>query len=370
MSVAAGHRVSWQEDLGAFLVTGFDEAQAVLRGSGWTSDPRLSPLAPPEVRTMPGGLLVFLDPPEHTRVRRLLNPVFTPTMVQRLRPRVTAIVDAVLDGLDADAPVDVVSDVAAPVPIAVIAELFDIGIEGAQLFHRCTGDLVRLLEVSPSPADLTASASASVEATLFLTPILAQRQQNPGDDYISALLAVQGEPDGLSLQEVLATCVLLVAAGHETTTGLIANATHALLTHPDQRQHLFDNPDRAVAELLRLEGPAKLVGRTALTDHNLDGIHIAAGTPVFVHLQEANRDPRRFADPRRLDLTRTPVGQLAFGSGPHFCLGAALARLESVETLTRVFRRYPDLALTDGPVTWSTSTTFHRLTELPVHLRG
>jgi cytochrome P450 len=368
-TTATTEPVRWDDETGAYRVTGFAEASAVLRGEGWSSDPRLNPLVSQEIQEMPRGSLLFADPPDHTRLRRLLSPAFTPNAIGRLRPRITAIVDAVLDGLHDTGPeIDILQDVGYPVTLAVIAELLDVGGEGAQLFAGQTPNLVRMIEIDAGPEDLMAGAIASTELMLFLTPILAERSHNPGDDFISALLALQDDSDGLGLDEVLATCILLLAAGHETTANLITNSTLALLTQPEQLPHLFANPERAVEELLRLHGAAKLAGRTALTDHDLGGQHVTTGQPVLVDIQQANRDPRRFPAPQRTDLSRRPTGHLAFGAGPHFCLGAALARLETVETLTRLFTCYPDLALADAPIHWRDSTTFHGLRELPVRI--
>jgi len=361
--------VRFDTQVRAYRISGFAEASAVLRGEGWSSDPRLSPLVSPEIRDLPRGSLLFADPPDHTRLRRLLSPAFTPNAISRLRPRITAIVDAVLDGLHDTGPeIDILQDVGYPVTLAVIAELLDVGAEGAQLFAEQTPNLVRMIEIDAGPDDLMAGAVASTELTLFLTPILAERSHNPGNDFISAMLALQDDPDGLGLEEVLATAILLLAAGHETTANLITNSTHALLTQPDQLPRLFENPERAVEELLRLHGAVKLASRTAMTDHHLGGQHIATDQPVLVDIQRANRDPLRFPTPQRQNLSRRPTGHLAFGAGPHFCLGAALARLETTETLTRLFTRYPDLALTDAPIHWRDSTTFHGLRALPARI--
>lgn len=361
--------VWWDADLGVFRVSGFAEATQILRGEGWSSDPRLSPLASAAVREMPTGTLLFTDPPDHTRLRRLISPAFTPRAIGWLRPRIGAIVDAALDGLTEIGPeIDVLHDVAYPVTLAVITELLDVGIEGAELFADQTPLLVRGLEITASDEDIMASASATTELTMFFIPILARRRQYPGDDFISALLALQGKPDGLALDEVLATCILLLAAGHETTANLIASSTLALLTHPDQIPHLLTHPDRGVEELLRMEGAAKLAARTATTDHDLGGQRVTAGQAVLVHIQHANRDPRRYSDPQRLDLTRPPEPHLAFGAGPHFCLGAALARLETAETLTRMLTRYPDLSLAAHEPRWRDSDAFHGLCGLPTYL--
>lgn len=357
--------VRWDDQVCAFEVTGFTEASAVLRGPGWSSDIRINPLMPPDVQDLPPGSLLFADPPDHTRLRGLVAPAFTPKAIATQRPRITAIVDAVMEGLpELSPPIDVLADIGYPVTLAVIAELLDVGLEGAQLFADHTPQLARVLEIDASSDDLMASAVSATELMIFLTPILVERQSHPGEDFISTLLSVPN----LDLQEVMATCVLLLAAGHETTANLVANSTLALLTHPEQIPHLLTDPHRAIEELLRLQGAAKRALRTATTDHDLAGQHIRTGQAVVVNIQQANRDPNRFPNPTTLDLTRTPTGHLAFGAGPHFCLGAALARLETTEILTQLFTRHPRLALTDQPTRWRDSSTFHALNALPVEL--
>ena len=359
--------VRWDPELGGYAVTGFDEAASVLRGPGWSSDPRRNPQAPPQVHELPPTALLFMDPPDHTRLRRLLGPAFTPHAIGQLRPRIAAIADAALDALgDPGAPdgtTDLVAELGYLVPLAVIAELLDIGTEGAALLRAETPQLVRMLEVSADAADLAAAIDAIGALTLFLVPLISARQRNPGADFISTLLAV----DGITIDEVLATTILLLAAGHETTANLIANGTLALLNHPDQRPHLLAHPVRAVEELLRMESPVQLAARTALTAQLLGGRKIAEGDPVIVRVGAANRDPRRYRDPGALDLTRDGPPHLAFGNGPHFCLGAALARLEATETLTRLFTRYPAMELA-STAQWRPSTTFRALSMLPIRL--
>ena len=355
--------VHWDAAIGAFVITGFDEASAVLRGPGWSSDPANSPLTPQAAADVPTALMLFRDPPDHTRLRRLVAPAFSARAVESLRPRVAAVAESCLDEIALDGTVDLLADVGYLVPLAVIAELMDVGVEGAEVFLEQTPRLVKLLELDASLDDLAEATAAALEVTMFLTPVLAQRRGG-GDDFISALLATE-----LSLDEVLATCVLLLAAGHETTANLIANGALALLpAGPAQREALFTDPARAVEELLRLHGPVKIIGRTALEDHDVGGVRIARGRQVLVLVDQANRDPRRWSEPTLMDLNRSGPGHLGFGTGIHFCLGAALARLEAAETLTRLFDRHPQMRLA-GPVSWRASSTFHALQSLPISLR-
>jgi cytochrome P450 len=362
---AGDEPVRWDAAIGAFVVTGFEEASAVLRSGGWSSDPANSPLAPPGTAELPTGLMLFRDPPDHTRLRRLVAPAFTARAVEGLRPRVAAVVDACLAGFAPGDEVDLMSEFAYLVPMAVIAELLDVGVEGAEVFLEQTPRLVRMLEVDAGADDLAEAVAAALEVTIFLTPILSERRRGTGgDDFVSALLAAEE----LSLDEVLATCILLLAAGHETTANLIGSGALAVLQDPARRPQLLADPARAIEELLRLHGPVKLIARTALTDHELGGLRVRAGQPVVLLVDRAGRDPRRWAEPERLDLTRNGPPHLGFGTGIHFCLGAALARMEAAEALTRLHRTFPGTALTTSEPRWRASTTFHALEELPVRL--
>jgi len=368
--------IEWDDELGAFVVTGFDEASAVLRSHAWSVDPVRSPLVPPELLGVPTGLMLFTDPPDHTRLRRLIAPVFAARAIEELRPRIAAITESCLDELSADGDeltVDLLNDFAYILPIAVMAELLDVGIEGAEIFLDQTPRLVQMLEINASDEELADAVAASFEITMFLTPILSSRRTaladgtiEPGDDFITAMLA----SEELSLDEVLATVILLLAAGHETTANLIGNGALALLRDPAQLPALQADPARAVEELMRREGPVKLIGRTALEDQEISGVRVAAGQAVLMRIDRADQDPRRWPDPERLDLTRNGPAHLGFGTGIHFCLGAALARLEAAEALPKLFSRYPGLRLADpdAPSEWRDSTTFHGLQTLPVRL--
>lgn len=351
--------VAWNAELGIFVVSDYEAASAILRGTGWSSDPRNSPLAPPEIAQLPNNVMLFMDPPDHTRLRRLVAPAFAPRAIEKLRPRVVNIVEAALDGLDPD-DMELMADYSYLVPLAVIAELLDVGAEGAELFQTHTPRLVKMLEVDATPDDMADAVDASLEIMMWLTPELVDRRRHPGDDFISAMLS----QEDMSVDEVLGMCVLLLAAGHETTANLIGNGTLAVLRHPEQRALLLGDPDRAIEELLRVENPVNVVGRTALVDSVVGGVEIPAGSAVMINIRDANIDSGRFPGADQLDLSRAPVGHLAFGAGPHFCLGSALSRLESVEALSRLFARFPDLRLADAEPQWRQSATFHALEEL------
>ncbi len=360
--------VCWDDQYRAYVINGFEEAALVLRDSvGWSSNPANKP-GSPAAEKVPGLLhaIPLMDPPEHTRLRSLLSPAFSPRVIERLRPRVIAIVNSVLDGLEDEDEADIVADVGYVVAPSVIAELFDVGVEGAELLLEQAPRLVRWMEFDPTPEDFQTTADAAAKLTGFLMPIMEKRNREPGDDFISALVAVE---DGMSTEEILTSCFVVLTAGGEAVGRLISLATLAILRDPAQIPHLLADPGRAVEELLRMEGTSKRLVRIALTDHDLGGHRIPKGHIVFIHVLEANRDPRRGPDAHQLDLSREPLGHLTFGNGPHFCLGAALARLVATETLVRLFTRFPGLTSTSREPAWIPSTTFRGLTELPVRLR-
>jgi cytochrome P450 len=371
------HPVCWDADLEAFLVTSYAEASAVLRGPGWSSDPNRNPaLAARFDRAELGNqalrtTLLTMDPPDHTRLRRMLAPVFTPRAIDALQPRITAVVKAALADLGQAGEVDVIADIGYPIPLAVMCELLDVDIEGAQLLRTETPKLVGILEFDPDEEAVLAAEEATASLALYLLPILGDRRVRPGDDLASQLLRLvddggSGDP-ALPLDEVLATCILLLTAGHETTASLIGNGVLTLMQHPDQLALLQRDPaliKPAIEEMLRFECPAKIVGRTSLIDRQFGGQTIRAGQRVLVLLGAANRDPAQFRDPECFDITRTPAPHLAFGAGPHFCLGAALSRAETQETLRQLLPLLTEWRLAPEAPAWRASDTFRALDKL------
>jgi cytochrome P450 len=360
--------VYWDDEAHAYVVTGYEEAATVLRSSAdWSSDP--NNVAGANLTSGPPGLrhaVVLKDAPDHTRMRSLMGPAFSSRVVERLRPRVSAIVDTVLDGLEDKDEADIVADVGRIVPPAVIAEMFDIGVDGAELIQEQSPRLVRWMELKPTPEDIQSTIEAETALGQFLTPIMDKRRHEPGDDFLSALVAVEG----LSTDEILTTCYIMLAAGGEATGRLIGNATLAILRDPAQIPYLLADPGRAVEELMRMEGTSKRLIRIAPADRVLAGHRVAKGQIVYINVLAANRDIRRAPDADRLDLSREPLGHLTMGVGPHYCLGAGLARVQAGETLVRLFTRFPGLTLINPDPEWNPSTTFRGLRELPVRLRG
>jgi cytochrome P450 len=382
------HPVCWDGERDAFLVSSYAEASVVLRGPGWSSDPNRNPalaarfdraeLGTQALRTT----LLTMDPPDHTRLRRLLAPAFTPRAIDALRPRITAVVRSALADLDKADEVDVIADIGYPIPLAVMCELLDVDIEGAELLRTETPKLVGILEFDPDEEAVLAAEEATASLALHLLPILGDRRHRPGKDLASQLLCLEdngledngfgGNGDALrlgelGLDEVLATCILLLTAGHETTANLIGNGVRTLMEHPDQLQLLERDPaliKPAIEEILRFECPAKIVGRTSLIDRQLGGRTIRAGQRVLVLLGAVNRDPEQFRDPERFDITRSPAPHLAFGAGPHFCLGAALSRAEGQETLRQLLPLLSEWRLAPGAPAWRVSDTFRALEKL------
>lgn len=370
-----GAAVQWNEQLGANLVLSHEHAAAVLCGPEWSSDPRSSPQllaslgGPGPIAELWSRSLLMSDPPAHTRLRTAVNRFFTPHAVRGIQGRVASIVDSALTPLADGEPIELMSELAYPVALAVIAELFDVGLEGAEVLRSETPTLARMLELDPTPGELEAIGAAAMTLMLFLVPVLARRRESPGDDLVSALVHPLHGAAGLETDEIIMMCLLLLAAGHETTANLIGNGTLALFEHPDQLDWLRRHPDlsaQAVDELVRFDSPIQIASRVAGSDLVLDGIAVHEGQQTIVVLGAANRDPARYADPGRLDLARTRSPQLAFGNGLHFCLGAGLARLTARETFVRLSQS--PLRHWAGCTSYSRddSPTFRRLRELRI----
>ncbi len=365
--------VQWNQELDAHLVLSYEHGAAVLRGSQWSSDPRNNPRlratleeAGP-VGEFLGRSLLTSDPPAHRRLRGVVSRFFTPHAVRQIRARVGAIVESAFATLSEGEPIELMSELAYPIPLAVIAELFDVGVEGARLLRCETPKMTPILELDPTLEELHAAGAAAVTLMLFLVPLIAQRRTRPGDDLLSALIHSDAGGAALDAPEIVSLCLLLLIAGHETTANLIGNGTLALLQHPDQLDRLRRDPDlapQAVDELLRYDSPVQVASRIARRDLMLGGTRVRKGERALVVLGAANRDPARYPDPDRLDITRSESSHLSFGNGPHYCVGAGLARLEAQETFRLVARLGPGLRAADYEYSRGNSSTFRRLQTL------
>jgi cytochrome P450 len=314
---------------------------------------------------------LFLDPPDHTRLRRLVSKAFTPRTIERLRPRVQVLVDELLDARAGSGAMELIEDLAYPLPVQVISEMLGVPPEDHERFKGWSRDLARGLDPDfILPQDVLDQRKAAIDAfSAYFLELIAERRRAPQDDLLSALVAAEDEGDRLTERELLSTCTLLLVAGHETTVNLIANGTLALLRHPDQLRRLRDDPAiarSAVEELLRYDPPVQMTGRVALEDIELDGATLTKGAFALLLLASANRDPAAFPEPDRLDLGRTDNHHLAFGFGTHFCLGAPLARLEGEIALTTLVRRCPDLALATDQPRYKENLILRGLEALPV----
>ncbi|TML42575.1 MAG: cytochrome P450 [Actinobacteria bacterium] len=346
---------------------------AVLREPGWSSDHRNATThAGVSVSEIAGELLskvlVFMDAPDHTRVRGLIGKAFNPRSVEQLRPRIRELTEELLVPLRAAGRFDVINDFAFPLPVTVICELLGVPSEDRDLFRNFTRDLAVILDWDVTAAQLGVAAGALLNFTAYLVPLFEERRRTPQGDLITALVAAEEAGDRLGADELLATVVLLLVAGHETTMNLIGNGLLALLRNPDQLELLRARPDLmsgAVEELLRYDSPVRLTVRTALREAALDGVSIRAGDQVFAMIDAANHDPAVFVSPDVLDVTRDAHCHAAFGAGAHYCLGAALARAEAQLAFSALVS-LPDLELAIDKPEWRPIVGFHALQSLPV----
>ncbi|MEU1606836.1 cytochrome P450 family protein [Micromonospora matsumotoense] len=338
----------------SYLLTRFDDARAAL------TDPRLSKdlygpgqhylqLFGPNSEALNRNMLNS-DPPEHTRLRRLVSQAFAPRRIEALRPRVRQIVDGLIDGFVAQGRAELMHDFAIPLPMVVICEL--LGVPRADQDRVL--DWTQVIRTSgssrrPPAEERAAVGEAQVRLHRYLAELVAAKRAAPADDMISALIEGCDQDGQLSEAEVVTTSFLLLFAGHQTTADFLGNATVALLTHPDQLDLLRDTPEllpSAIEELLRFDGPLPVASpRVATEDVEYRGVRIPAGSIVGVVLNAANHDPAYFVDPDRLDLRRVRGPHLGFGHGVHYCLGVSLARMEAQIALAALLRRLPGLRL-------------------------
>jgi pimeloyl-[acyl-carrier protein] synthase len=312
--------------------------------------------------------LLFQDPPEHTRLRALVSMAFTPSLVPALREHIQHAADGLLDRVQEAGAMDSIADFAFPLPVYVISEILGVPAADRDLFRQWSLDIARGLDSPPSAA-FERNAAAQLEITAYFRGLIAKRRKRPQTDLVSKLIAAEAAGDRLTEFELLDLCSLLFLTGHQTTINLIGNGMLALLRHPMELRGLHHDSDLlpgAVEELLRYDSPVQRTGRMANTDLQIAGKTIPKGAVVLAMLGAANRDPARFPDPGRLDVTRRENRHLAFGSGARFCLGAPLARLEGSIAIGTLLRRLPKLALTSGTAAWRNSTEIRGLQEFLV----
>ncbi|WP_369388573.1 cytochrome P450 [Streptomyces sp. CG1] len=363
------HRITGPDGTHAWLVTRYEDARAALADPRLSLDKRHASDGTYKGFSLPPALdanLLNMDPPDHTRIRRLAGRAFTPRRVQQLREPIRRTADRLLDAFGPHGTTDLIAAYAAPLPITVICDLLGVP-ESRRLDFRIWTDTL----VAPDPARPEAARDAVAAMLGFFTDLLAAKRAEPAEDLLSDLIAVRDEDgDRLSEDELMSLSFLILFAGYENTVQLIGNAVLALLQHPDQLAALRKDPAHipaAVEELVRYEGPALLaIRRFPVEDVTIAGVTVPAGETVLVSLSAANRDPARFPDPDRLDLSRDAAGHLALGHGIHYCLGAPLARAETEIALTALLERFPELALAEGELEWRPSLRARGLLALPV----
>ncbi|MFD5564716.1 cytochrome P450 [Kitasatospora griseola] len=371
-----------QTDEYMVMVTGHEEADEVLRTPAFgVIDPELATRFEPDHlehpgQTLLGDSILQRNAPDHGRMRSLISSVFTPRRVAALEPAVTAAVDALLDELaeHGDGPVDFLDAFAFRLPIGVICELLGVPEQDRHLFRPLAADLTVTLEALVEDDELVAADRAAGELSQYFAELAALRRADPKDDLVSALVATaDADPQRLSDTELLANLALLLVAGFETTGNLLGNALALLLGRPGTAARLREgalDPAALVDEVLRFDSPVQLTSRIALTDGlTVGGTPVPLHTGVLLLIGAANRDPRRYTDPGRFDPDRAAGRPLSFGGGPHYCLGAQLARLEATAALPALLRRFPDLAAA-GPADRRERLVLRGYRTLPVTLTG
>lgn len=399
------HPIHWDEGMGFWVLTRyadieslytdqrFSRAQGLMRGFERLSDPDRK-IAQPVYHSF-SRTVFYADPPYHTHLRGLMNNAFTPRRVEQLRPVVQQLVDGLLDAAGKKGGMDVIHDLAYPLPVMVIAELLGLPPGDRARFKKWSDDLFAILgTVRHKPKHLLERASHSLdEVTDFVRDWSRKRREHPQDDLISALLAVTEEasgscphPDtpprpsgglvrereastGLTEEEFVANITILLSTGHETTTHLIGNGILALLQHPHQLQKVRSQPallPHAIEEMLRYDNPVQITYRSALQDAEVNGHLIRKGDLVNSIIGAANRDPQKFRDPDAFDVARSAGRHLSFGLGIHFCIGASLVRLEAEVVFETLLRRFPGLHLAAGDLEWQENPIFRGLKSLAV----
>jgi cytochrome P450 len=374
------HTPVWKGPFDRWFLTGYDECALLLRDRRFGKDyadpealtRRFGPTAEQEPAIVElSHMMLMRDPPDHTRLRGLVTKAFTARRVEALRERIRGITNDLLDKVMHQGRMDAIGDLAYPLPVIVICELLGVPESSRTRFVRGSGAAVALLNPTPpTRAELDAANAESDATGSFFEALFELRRKEPQDDLITQLVQTEDAGDRLSTAELKANVRLLFAAGHETTVNLIGNGLLSLLSHPEQWQLLHDDPaliPNAIEEILRYECPVQLVTRTVSEPVELGGVELQKQEIVIALIGAANRDPKVFENPDRLDITRKDLRPLSFGGGIHFCLGAQLARIEAAEVFEILLRRLPNLRLVQPDrLNWRPSFTLRGLAELPV----
>lgn len=355
---AVGHPV-WNEELGIFLAAGYHDANSVLRNKnlGRIFAPKQPESEWAEFNWLHADSMLDSEPPKHTRLRSLISKAFNRGKIESLRPLVERLAHELADDcaakLEADGRFDVIADFAEPLPVKVIAALLGFPAEEEHLLRPWSQAIVKMYEVAPTDRDREAAKLASHEFAEYVRALMILRNANPGADLISDLAQVEEAGERLNAQELIATCVLLLNAGHEASVNGFGNGLVAALEREDQAELLRTRSrqiaDTAIDEFLRFDAPLHLFERTATADTEIGGVKIKAGQKIAALLGSANRDASVFERADEMDLTRDPNPHIGFGAGIHFCIGAPLARMEMATSLPVLFERFPKLRLESQP---------------------
>ena len=361
--------------LGFWVLTRYEDVAAILRDARFIKEPLAALVAARFGSEVPRGVglsMLDRDPPDHTRLRSLVSKAFTPRVVEGLRPRIQAIVDDLIARAEPAGSMDLIEEFAYPIPVNVICEMMGVPVRDHERFKGWSLDIARGLDSIWLPPDSEIprrSATARHAISDYFRELIAQRRTSPRADLLSALIAAEEAGDKLNEEELLATCILILIAGHETTVNLIGNGVLALLRHPAELSRLRATPGLitiGVEELLRYDGPVQRTARVASADATIGGHTIPQGDMVMPFIGAADRDPAHFPEPDRLNLSRADNRHIAFGWGIHFCLGAPLARVEGQIAIDTLVRRLPRLALIGDSVEYRQSLTLRGLKTLPV----
>ena len=360
--------VHWSEAIGGWLVTRYEDIVPTFKDVNlYSNSERLSKVVeylPAKSRAKFKTLedhfratsLIASDPPDHTRLRALITKVFNATRVEAMRPSIQAIITDLLDAVEPSGKMDLIRDVAVPLPFSVLGAVLGVPSSDREEVKRWADELLAFQGVNKPPTSvLEISQRALVEVRAYLGELIKEKRRAPGNDLLSQLVAVEAEGEKLSEQELIYTSITLLVAGHETTTSLLGNGLYTLLRHPDQWEALQENPTlliSAIEEMLRYESPVARQPRRVTEDTVLGGKQIRGGQIVFQMLNAANRDPEFFSDPQQFDIRRQPNRHIAFGMGIHFCVGALLARTEAQILFRTLLERMPQIQLVDEKADW------------------
>ena len=385
-ALRAAAPVYYWEPWQIWFLSGYDDCVAALKdtrlGRDWdrafTQEQMDSFPKPPDDQMplveMQRNWMLLRDPPAHTRLRTLVHKAFTPRTIEQLRSHVEEIVRDLLDEAEAKGSMDLIADLAFPLPVTVIAEMIGIPTADRDIFRHWSHDLAFTLELTDDAEIYAKGAAATVELSRYLHDKVRDCRRTPKEDLLSALVAAEEAGDRLTEDELISTVILLLVAGHETTVNLIGNGVLALMRHPDQLARLQADTSlvrNAVEEILRYDSPVQLTARLALEDVRIGEHTVRRGQQVATLLGAANRDPKQFPDPNTFDITRAGADKhIGFGAGIHFCLGAPLARMEGAIALRQLVERFPNLSIGDDPLAYRATYVLRGLETLPMTLAG